>query len=64
MSRSCSFGVGPLRGVPAFARYARESWPKNSFLSAHVDGVIRGLGLRGYELALRHLLSLSQHPHE
>ena len=44
--------------------YARESWRRCSFLSAHVDGVITGLGLRGYELALRHLLSLSQHPNE
>ena len=34
MSRSCSFGVGPSRVIPAFARYAREAY-KEGLLSVN-----------------------------
>ena len=36
--------------------YAREAFRHHSYLSAHCRGVIVGLGLTGYELAIRALL--------
>ena len=36
--------------------YARESYRRQSYLSAHVKGVIVGFGLYGYRLALEALL--------
>lgn len=36
--------------------YAREEFRKNSFVSAMATGVITGLGLKGYELAIEYLL--------
>ena len=36
--------------------YAREEFRKNSYISAMATGVISGLGLKGYELAIEYLL--------
>ncbi len=36
--------------------YAREEFRQKSFLSAVCEGVIVGLGTRGYELAVRYLM--------
>lgn len=36
--------------------YARESFRHNSFIAAHVKGVITGFGLKSYELALQSFL--------
>lgn len=38
--------------------YSREDFRKVSYVSPYSRGVISGLGLQGYELALRHLISL------
>ncbi len=38
--------------------HARESFRHHSYLSANCKGVIVGLGLMGYELAVRYVLSL------
>jgi 3-dehydroquinate dehydratase II len=37
--------------------HAREEFRHHSYLSAHCKGVIVGLGLAGYELAIRYLIS-------
>ena len=37
--------------------HAREAFRHHSYLSSRVKGVIVGLGLKGYELAVRHFLS-------
>jgi len=39
--------------------HAREEFRKISHVSAKADGSIIGLGMKGYELALQYLLSLS-----
>jgi 3-dehydroquinate dehydratase-2 len=36
--------------------FAREEFRKHSHVSAKSDGVISGLGLKGYELAVRYLI--------
>ncbi len=36
--------------------YAREAFRQHSYFSAVCEGVIVGLGLRGYELAVRYLM--------
>ena len=36
--------------------FAREEFRKHSHVSAKCDGVISGLGLKGYELAVRYLI--------
>ncbi|WP_025763470.1 type II 3-dehydroquinate dehydratase [Dyadobacter tibetensis] len=38
--------------------HARESYRHHSFLSSRCKGMICGLGLQGYEFALRYLLAL------
>ncbi|GAB3966675.1 type II 3-dehydroquinate dehydratase [Spirosoma terrae] len=38
--------------------HARESFRHHSYLSAKCKGIIVGLGLKGYEMAVRYLLSL------
>ena len=38
--------------------HARESFRHHSYLSAKCKGVVVGLGLMGYELAIRYLISL------
>ena len=40
--------------------YARESYRHHSYLSANCKGVIVGLGLVGYELAIRSLVQMSK----
>ena len=39
--------------------HARESFRHHSYLSAKCKGVVVGLGLMGYELAVRYLLNMS-----
>lgn len=39
--------------------YARESFRQNSFISKHCKGVISGLGLNGYGMAVRALFELN-----
>lgn len=39
--------------------FQRETFRHHSFLSAVCDGVIAGMGLQGYEWAVRHVLYLS-----
>lgn len=36
--------------------YAREEFRHKSFISPHASGIIIGMGLRGYQLAIEHLL--------
>jgi len=36
--------------------YKREEFRQHSYLSAHCEGLIVGFGLKGYELALLHIL--------
>lgn len=36
--------------------YARESFRHHSYLSAQCEGVIAGLGIRGYELAIHYFI--------
>ena len=40
--------------------YAREPYRHNSYLSKHVEGVICGMGLDGYEMALQKLITLQK----
>lgn len=40
--------------------FRRETFRHHSFLSAVCDGVIAGMGLKGYEWAVRHVLYLSE----
>jgi 3-dehydroquinate dehydratase-2 len=43
--------------------YARESFRHHSYLSDIAIGVICGLGINGYQLALQHLLECVETPH-
>ena len=52
---ACSELTAPLIEVHISNVYARESFRHNSYLSAVATGVIVGLGVRGYLLALRYL---------
>lgn len=47
----------PVMEVHISNIYAREDFRKISFVSPHSRGVISGLGLRGYEMALQFLVS-------
>jgi 3-dehydroquinate dehydratase-2 len=47
--------TGPLVEVHITNIHAREEFRHHSYVSAVADGVIAGLGLHGYELALRYL---------
>lgn len=38
--------------------FAREAYRHHSFISSKVKGVISGLGLQGYALAINHLIAL------
>ena len=60
----------PCRSGPrTFSRYtsriptAREEFRHRSVISAVATGVIMGLGVTGYELALRYLASRDPGPH-
>ncbi|MGH3737936.1 MAG: type II 3-dehydroquinate dehydratase [Micromonosporaceae bacterium] len=52
---ACSQLSGPLIEVHISNVYAREEFRHHSYLSAVATGVIVGLGVDGYRLALRHL---------
>ena len=47
--------TGPLVEVHISNIHKREEFRHHSYVSAVADGVIAGLGVGGYELALRHL---------
>ena len=46
---------GPLVEVHITNIHAREEFRHHSYVSGVADGVIAGLGVQGYELALRYL---------
>jgi 3-dehydroquinate dehydratase-2 len=48
--------TGPLVEVHLTNIHAREEFRHHSYVSAVADGVIAGLGVTGYELALRYLV--------
>ena len=47
--------TAPLVEVHISNIHKREEFRHHSYVSGVADGVIAGLGVRGYELALRHL---------
>jgi 3-dehydroquinate dehydratase-2 len=49
---ACAALTGPLVEVHISNVFARESYRHASYVSAHADGVIVGLGVEGYVLAL------------
>ena len=51
--------IGPLVEVHISNIHRREAFRHHSYVSAVADGVIAGLGVQGYELALRYLVAQS-----
>ncbi len=49
---------GPVIEVHISNVYKREPFRQHSYISARADGVIVGLGVEGYALALRRMVSL------
>jgi 3-dehydroquinate dehydratase-2 len=49
---ACAMLTGPLVEVHISNVFARESFRHTSYVSAHANGVIVGLGVEGYVLAL------------
>jgi 3-dehydroquinate dehydratase-2 len=49
---ACAMLTAPLVEVHISNVYARESYRHTSYVSAHASGVIVGLGVEGYVLAL------------
>ena len=49
---ACAMLTAPLLEVHISNVFARESFRHTSYVSAHADGVIVGLGVEGYVLAL------------
>lgn len=56
---ACAELRAPLIEVHISNVYAREEFRQNSYLSAVATGVIVGLGVQGYLLALRYLAAIS-----
>jgi 3-dehydroquinate dehydratase-2 len=56
---ACALLRGPLVEVHISNIYARESFRHHSVVSAVATGVICGLGVDGYRLALHHLAALA-----
>ncbi len=52
---ACAALTGPLVEVHITNIHAREPFRRHSYVSAHADGVICGLGVDGYLLGLRWL---------
>jgi 3-dehydroquinate dehydratase-2 len=52
---ACAMLTAPLVEVHLSNVFARESFRHRSYISAHADGVIVGLGPQGYVLALSYL---------
>jgi 3-dehydroquinate dehydratase-2 len=52
---ACSQVTGPLLEVHLTNVHARESFRHHSYVSAHAAGIIVGLGVAGYPLAIRGL---------
>jgi len=42
--------------------HKREEFRQHSFISKRADGVMAGFGTHGYQLALRHIAHLLEHP--
>lgn len=59
---ACSELRAPLIEVHISNVHAREEFRHRSYLSAVATGVIVGLGVQGYLLALRYLASLGEDP--
>lgn len=59
---ACSELRAPLIEVHISNVHAREEFRHQSYLSAVATGVIVGLGVQGYLLALRYLASLGEEP--
>lgn len=54
---ACADLTGHLVEVHVTNVFARESFRKHSYISAHAEGVICGLGVDGYLLGLRWLMA-------
>ena len=54
---ACALRTAPLVEVHISNVHAREAFRHHSYVSAHVSGVIVGLGVQGYVLALSYLSS-------
>jgi len=52
LADACAMLTAPLVEVHISNVYARESYRHSSYVSAHANGVIVGLGVEGYVLAL------------
>lgn len=50
---------GPVIEVHISNVHKRESFRHHSYVSARADGVVAGLGLEGYEAAVRRILTLT-----
>ncbi|MEM1136865.1 MAG: type II 3-dehydroquinate dehydratase [Bacteroidota bacterium] len=50
----------PLIEVHISNVYKREAFRHHSYISAHANGIIVGMGLNGYRLAVQHLIALQQ----
>ncbi len=59
---ACALLGGPLVEVHISNIHAREAFREHSVISAVATGVIAGLGVDGYHLALRYLAGLAAQP--
>ncbi len=51
---------GPVMEVHISNVYKREAFRHHSYISQRADGVIAGMGVQGYQLALRRAIALLQ----